>query len=261
MRGFLVFPLQVAYNLSSTPFDCLEEERSMIKLIREGSKKYPWILNTIMAVIAVTFTVGMGWWGFEASQPNAVATVGPFKVSREEFARAYDNAYRFYKDTLKQEDVDEESLRQLILNSLIDSKTWILTAQEFDVVISPEDLRQSIMDQEVFQKDGTFDPQYYQRLLTANRLTPHQYEAQLSSDLIVEKARLLVQDATALTPSELEEVEASAKRQSGSGEEPDPSILEKVKRQSLLLKKQRALQAFQAAMRQQVKVETHEELL
>ena len=234
----------------------------MIKLIREGSKRYPWILKTIMGVIAVTFIVGMGWWGFETSQPNAVATVGPFKVSREEFARAYNNAYRFYKDTLKQEDVDEESLRQLILNSLIDSKTWVLTAQEFDVAVSQEELRQSIMDQEIFQKkDGTFDPQYYQRLLTANRLTPHQYEAQLSSELLVEKARMLVQDATALTPSELEEVEALAARQSGGGDDVDPSILKLVKQQFLLTKKQRALQAFQAAMRQQVKVETHEELL
>jgi len=48
----------------------------MIKLIREGSTKYPWLLKIIMLVIAVTFTIGMGWFGYEtAQQPNMVAVV------------------------------------------------------------------------------------------------------------------------------------------------------------------------------------------
>ena len=42
----------------------------MIRLIREGSQKYPWILMTIIGVIAVTFVVGMGWYGYEAVQPR-----------------------------------------------------------------------------------------------------------------------------------------------------------------------------------------------
>ena len=52
----------------------------MIRLIREGSTKYPWILKFVVLVIAVTFTIGMGWFGYETSQqPNVVAMVGSYQ--------------------------------------------------------------------------------------------------------------------------------------------------------------------------------------
>ena len=71
----------------------------MIRLIREGSQKYPWILMTIRGVIAVTFVVGMGWYGYEAVQPNTVATVGSYTVSLNEYRRAKKNLYRFYSSS------------------------------------------------------------------------------------------------------------------------------------------------------------------
>ena len=75
----------------------------MIKLIREGSQKYPWLLKILMILIAVTFTIGMGWFGYEtAQQPNAVALVGPYQVDLQEFRQTYNQTYRFYKNELKQ---------------------------------------------------------------------------------------------------------------------------------------------------------------
>ena len=234
----------------------------MIRIIREGSQKYPWLLKIIMGVIAVTFIVGMGWFGFEATQLNTVAVVGPYKISLDEYRRAYNNAYRFYRDQLKQEDIDEASLKQTVLHSLIEGKTWDLAVEEFGLSISPEELRDSIVAQKAFQRDdGTFDPQYYQRILAANRLTPNQYETQRTNQLLTDKARLLVQDSTALTPAELEEVQALAARQAPEGEEPDAATVERIRLQFLFQKKQRSLQAFQAAMLGTVQVETHEELL
>jgi len=233
----------------------------MIRLIREGSANHPWVLKIIMILIAVTFTLGMGWWGFHGGQPNVVASIGPYSVSMDEYRRAYNNAYRFYRDQLKQKDVDKENLKHLVLDNLLEAKIWNVVADQLGLEVSPEALRDAIVAQKDFQQDGKFDPQYYQRLLSANRLTPHQYESQRNVELLVTKAKLLVQESTALTPTELIEVKLLAARQAKEGEDPDPSMVERIRLQFLLQKKQRALQAFQAAMRTKTPVEAHDELL
>ena len=236
----------------------------MIRLIREGAQKYPWILKFIVLGIAITFTIGMGWFGFDqAQQPNAVAVIGPYQVTLKEFRRAYNRTYQFYRNQLKQEEVDEASLKRLVIGGLVDSKAWALTADHFQLDIGTEELKGAIRNRKEFQKDGVFDAQLYHRLLADNKFSPQQFESQLSTDLLSEKAQMIVQDATTLTPSELKEVEDLASRQS-AGKEDEAEIAkihERIRLQFLFQKKQRALQAFQAAMRASTDVEIREEYL
>ena len=233
----------------------------MIRLIREGSSKYPWILKAIILTIAVTFVVGMGWYGYEASQPNAVASVGPYTVTKQEYLRAKQRLYRFYRDQLKQEEMKDETLQQLALDGLVTNKSWQVLADEFGLSVSPQELHDAIVNQKDFQKDGVFDADYYQRLLAANRMKPHEYEQQRRNELLIEKARLLVSEATTLTPTELQEVKDLHARQTLDGAEPDMTMFEQIKMQFVLQKKQRAMQAFQATLRARGDITIHEELL
>lgn len=233
----------------------------MIRIIREGSTKYPWILKGLILGIAVTFVIGMGWYGYESSQPNAVATVGPYKVKKDEYLRTKQGYYRFYRDQLKQEDIKEETIKQLAVEGLVTTKSWQLLADELNLAVSPQELHDAIANQKDFQKDGVFDTQYYQRLLAANRMKPHQYEQQRLNELLAEKARLLVAEATTLTPAEMQEVKDLAARQTLDGAEPDPTVLEQIRMQFVMQKKQRAMQAFQTALRARGDVTIHEELL
>ncbi|MGV7227732.1 MAG: SurA N-terminal domain-containing protein [Nitrospirales bacterium] len=230
----------------------------MIRLIREGS---PWVIKGVILVIAVTFVIGMGWYGYEASQPNAVASVGPYTIDKQEYLRAKQRVYRFYRDQLKQEDVKDETLQQLALDGLVTNKSWRLLADEFGLAVSPLELHDAIVNQKDFQKDGVFDPEYYQRLLAANRTKPHEYEEKRREELLIEKARLLVSEATTLTPAELQEVKDLNDRQTLEGAESDPVVFEQIKMQFVLQKKQRAMQAFQAMLRARGDVTIHEELL
>ena len=230
----------------------------MIRLIREGS---PWVIKGVILVIAVTFVIGMGWYGYEASQPNAVASVGPYTIDKQEYLRAKQRVYRFYRDQLKQEDVKDETLQQLALDGLVTNKSWRLLADEFGLAVSPQELHDAIVNQKDFQKDGVFDPEYYQRLLAANRTKPHEYEEKRREELLIEKARLLVSEATTLTPAELQEVKDLNDRQTLEGAESDPVVFEQIKMQFVLQKKQRAMQAFQAMLRARGDVTIHEELL
>ena len=230
----------------------------MIRLIREGS---PWVIKIVILLIAVTFVIGMGWYGYEASQPNAVASVGPYTIDKQEYLRAKQRYYRFYRDQLKQEDVKDETLQQLALDGLVTNKSWRVLADEFGLAVSPQELHDAIVNQKDFQKDGVFDPEYYQRLLAANRTKPHEYEEKRREELLIEKARLLVSEATTLTPAELQEVKDLNDRQTLEGAESDPVVFEQIKMQFVLQKKQRAMQAFQAMLRARGDVTIHEELL
>ena len=228
--------------------------------MREGSQKHPWILWLILITITVTFVI-VGAWDYQGSQANVVAEVGPYQVSLEEYRRTKQNYSRFYRDQLKQEDVKEEVIQQLAINSLVEAKTWNIMADQLGLSIAPEELTEAIVAQKEFQRDGQFDPQYYERLLKANRMTPHEFEEQRTIELIRDKARLLVMESTTLTPAELKEVNELAARQASEGSEPDAATLERIKLQFLFQKKQRSVQAFQSAMRANAAVQVHEELL
>ncbi len=236
----------------------------MIKLIREGSEKYPWLLKIIIILIALTFLIGMGWFGYESSQqPNAVAVVGPYNVSLDEFRRSYNRTYRFYKDELKQEVVDEADLKQKVIQAMVDQKVWLVAADEWDIGVTPESLRDEIMKRKEFQTDGKFDAALYHRLLSANRLTPKTFEKQLTNDLRSKQAQLVVQDVVTLNPSEIQEAEELAARQTAGIEDEAEKerIRQRIRLQILFQKKQRALQAFQTAKRLSADVDIRQEFL
>ena len=236
----------------------------MIRLIREGSEKHPWILKFLMTVIAVTFVIGMGWFGYEsAQQPNAIASVGPYSVSLDEYRRAYTRTYRFYKEQLKQEEVDEEQLKQTVINGLVDNKIWLMTADDLGISVPPDTLKKEIMGKKDFQQEGKFDPEFYHRLLANNHFSPKQYEQQLTMDVMARQAQMVIQDVAALTPAENKEIEElSARQTAGMDDQKEvEKIRTRIRVQLLFQKKQRALQAFQNAMRNQAQVDIRKEFL
>ncbi len=237
----------------------------MIRLIREGSTKYPWILKFVVLVIAVTFTIGMGWFGFETSQqPNVVAVVGSYQVELDEFRKAYNRIDAFYRrNELGQEAPDPKELKQTVMNSLVEQKLWLVAADDLNLEVHPDELRDTIMKREEFQKDGAFDPVAYHRLLELNQIAPAQFEESLTEDLRRQKIQILAQDVATLNPVEEEEVKELAARQTTGLE--DEKEIEKInariRLQLLIQKKQRSLEAFQQAMRASSGVEILQDFL
>ena len=234
----------------------------MIKLMREGAHKYPWVLKSIMGILAIAFVVGMGWWGFSDTQTNAIASVGDQQITRDEYRRAYENTYRYYKDNV-QGDFKEETLKQFVLDGLIHGKLWTLAAKDMGVTVSPDDLRDDIIKRPDFQKNGQFDPDLYRRLLVANRLTPALFESMHAVELLREKARTIVRDSVALTPNEIAEANTLLARQAQP--EPStqngPSANERLLQDFLFQKQQRALMAYQEALKAKVPIQIHKEML
>ncbi len=232
----------------------------MIKLLREAAHDYPWFLKSIMGILAFAFVITMGWWGFGQQSGNIVASVGDQSVPVDEFRRAYENTYRFYKDK-GQTDIKDEFLKQFVLEQLIDNRMWLHVAKDMGLTVSDEDLRKAILQRAEFQRNGTFDPEAYRRLLAANRLTPSSFEAMEAKDILTNKARLVIMDAVALTPSEYSEAQALVSRQGETDPGKIDAAKERIFQSFLFQKQQRALMAYTESMKSKVPVKIHKELM
>ncbi len=231
----------------------------MIKLMRESAHKYPWLLKSMMGILAIAFVITMGWWGFGEDTSNAIASVGPLSVTREEYLRAYENTYRFYKENV-QGDFQEETLKQFVLDGLIENKLWTLVAEDMGLTVSPEELRQDILQREVFQRNGKFDAELYRRVLAGNRLSSALFESLHTLELLRAKAMMIVRDSVALTPAEITEAQALMARQP-AGDESGATAKERILQDFLFQKQQRALMAYKESMKASVPIKIRKELL
>lgn len=232
----------------------------MIKLLREAAHDYPWFLKSIMGLLALDFIITMGWWGFGQQSGTSVASVGDQQIPQDEFRRAYENTYRFYKDK-GQTDIKDEFLKQFVLEQLIENRMWLLAANEMGLTVSDDDLRNAITQRTEFQRNGQFDPDLYRRLLSANHLTPALFEAMETKDILTTKARLVIMDAVALTPSEFSEAQALVTRQAETDPAKAEAAKERIFQSFLFQKQQRALMAYAESMKTKVPIKIHKELM
>lgn len=232
----------------------------MIKLMREGAHKYPWLLKSIMGTLAIAFVITMGWWGFGEQETGAVVSVGDLTVTRDEYRRTFENTYRFYKENV-QGDFKEETLKQFVIDGLIENKIWTLAAKDMGLSVSPAELRDNIMQRKDFQRNGTFDPDVYRRILAANRLTPALFESLYTIELLSAKAMTVVRDSVALTPAEIAEAQALMARQPDVKPNAGQSASERILQDFLMQKQQRALLAYKESMKARLPIKIHKELL
>ena len=109
--------------------------------------------------------------------------------------------------------------------------------------------------------NGAFDPDLYRRLLAANHLTPSIFETMEAKELLTNKARLVVMDAVALTPSEFAEAQTLITRQGETDSAKAAAAKERIFQSFLFQKQQRALMAYAESMKTKVPIKVHKELL
>ncbi|MBI5673420.1 MAG: SurA N-terminal domain-containing protein [Nitrospirae bacterium] len=203
----------------------------MIKTMRDAAHNYPWLLKSIMGLLAVAFIITMGWWGFGEQAGGPVATVGDQSVSLDEFKRTYENMHRIYKDNVKT-DFKEEEFKEFVVGQLVDSRIWIIAAEEMG-----------------------------KRVLAANHLTPAAFESIQHQEVLANKARMIVRDSVALTPAEIAEGQSLMTRPQDSDPAKAAEAKQRVLDDMLLQKQQRALVSFQQSMKAKLPVTIRRELL
>ena len=129
----------------------------MLKILRESAIERPWLIRTIIGLLAAVFIVTMGWWGFEQNQDENVITVDNDKIPREEYQRKYQDMLSQYKDFIPKE-LSEDQLKEMVVEQLIASRLWTQTAKNMGISVTTTELRNAISAIPEFQRNGAFDP-------------------------------------------------------------------------------------------------------
>ncbi len=232
----------------------------MLKVIRQITETHPIVYQLIFLVIAVTFVISLGWWGFSGSGTSEVARVGREAIAFADYRQAYEARIRFYRERFKEE-LTEETFKHLgldprheTINELIERKLWRQAGEKAGLRVDDAELQLAIAQVPVFQRGGQFDPALYRQVLAQVRMAPAAYEQAQREAYQAEKMRMLVRDAVTLTAAELED----AKRATTSE---DTSELQRAIADRLALKQDRAILAFTRALWARATITIHEELL
>ncbi len=171
----------------------------MLKAMRHHAK----YLYFLFFIIILSFL----FWGVgtvdQSSNAQIVAEVGKHKISAQDYGRIYDNYYKFYRDLYKEKFDDEMqkklNLKDKAIETLVGQTLLLIAAEENGIKVSDSELKEAILNEPAFTKDGVFDNAIYQKTLQLSRLTPGIYELNKREELIIQKMSRLIQTA-AITP-------------------------------------------------------------
>ena len=152
-----------------------------------------WLIITIwISTIAFIGAGFVGWGQYSyGDKAGSVAKVGAIEISQGELQKEYANLYAQYNkvfqgnfdaEKAKQFGLQKQALQQLVQKALI-----LNLAHSYDLTVSDKELYKAIKSQEVFYKNGLFDKETYKQVLSQNRLTIKEYEAQLRKELLIQK--------------------------------------------------------------------------
>ncbi len=159
----------------------------MLNVLRQQASS--WVVKALLLLLVVSFAIwGIGDVFFGGGQSSTVAKVGGAEIKTQEldeaFKRALDTVQQQIGTTLDREQaiglgLMQRSLQELVAQRLIDQE-----AHTLGLAVADDTLRQMVVDNELFQTNGTFDRTRMEQLLRANGLTEQSYVAGLRQDFL-----------------------------------------------------------------------------
>ena len=177
----------------------------VIQALRDSLPK--WVVGIILALLIVPFAL----WGinsyFTASSDNSVATVNGDPIQPGEFQRAYQNQYarmqQLYGQAFRPEMIDEKALRQQTLDALVAQTLLTQQVAKDHYAVGDDQLRDTIQKMPNFQVGGKFSKQVYVATLSANGMTPEEFERRDRQGIIMDQMQSSIQNSAIATPAEL----------------------------------------------------------
>ncbi len=175
----------------------------MLSYLRENTGN--WIIKFFLGIIVIVF-VFLGVGSFGSKRNNSVATINDESITIKEYQRAYkmlvdQMRVRFGKN-LNDDILKALNVKQQALDSLIEERLVLSEAGKLGITISDEELQQSVLAIEAFQKDDKFNLEQYKKVLSLNSLTPEIFEVNQINSLRQQKVRAML--FSSVNVSELE---------------------------------------------------------
>ena len=187
----------------------------MLQNIRDNSSGI--IAKIIVGLIAVTFVItGVNF--FSGGDGNAViAEVDGIEITERRFLNKLERERRQLLSVLGDSTaVDEDLLRQSVLNALIEEAAATGYADKLDFGVTDQLVDNVIVEIPQFQTDGQFDVRTFDRALGQMGMSRLDFREELKRDLIEYQVKGAVETSTLVTPSEITRLnELQNQRRSG----------------------------------------------
>lgn len=178
----------------------------MLDLLRRKAQS-PYIQMTILVVIIVFVFWGVGT--NRSSGPNTVATVNDEPITYQEYQKAFDQTVDRYREqfggTIPRGLLESLGIREQVLNQLVQQALLQQAAGKTGLLVSNQEVQDTIREMESFRQDGIFNLQRYRDILAASRLTTDDFESNIRADILDRKIIRFLSSFAKTTEEELRE--------------------------------------------------------
>jgi len=181
----------------------------MLQILR--NKAQSTIIQAVVLVIALVFIFwGVGTNMMKSGRDSAIA-VNDEEITFQEFQRRYDQTITDYRrqfgDSISDELLQGLGIKQQVIRQLTQSALLRQGTQAMGLMATPVEIQSVIQKMPQFQQNGAFNLDLYKAILTANRMTPHSFEASISDDLLTQKGIAAIRGfATIVSDTEIGEM-------------------------------------------------------
>lgn len=158
------------------------------------------VAQGILALLIVPFAFfGLDSYFQDGPGGGDVAVVGGAPISNAEFEQALRERQDRLRSTMDgQVDralLESEALRRAVLDNLVNQRVLARYAADKHMVVTPQQLQETIAAVEAFQENGRFSLQRYEALLRGQNMTPASFEARLAQDVRIQQLAASVGEA------------------------------------------------------------------
>jgi peptidyl-prolyl cis-trans isomerase D len=192
---------------ANLPPNTYPETVDMLLEIRERAQG--WIAWAIIILISVPFAL----WGIQSylgvgGEP-VVATVNGTDITERQFSRNVQQTRMQLRDRLgaayDPELFGGQRMREQVLDGMIRDAVLLDASLSMGLRVSDQAVRAAILSEPAFQRDGAFNNEAYERVLSLQGLTPTTYEEQLRRRLLSTQLSRAVTATEFVTAATVEE--------------------------------------------------------
>lgn len=175
------------------------------------------LAQAVLLILILPAFVFFGIAGYEQmfSDADSVASVEGEPIARAHYEQVQrqqaQQVQQMMGESFDPALLDTPEARAQVLEDLITRQAMFVDARRNRLTVTPAEIQKAILDshQDLRDKDGKFDVDAYRRLLSANNLTPAQYEAQIGQSLAVGAVERAVTQSALVPATVLDAVFAS----------------------------------------------------
>jgi len=180
----------------------------MLQILR--NKAQSTVIQALVVIIALVFI----FWGVGTNMMNSresAINVNGEDISFQDFQIAYDRTQQSiaaqFGGTLPKGLAETLGIKQQVIRQLVQAALLRQGADRMGIIVSEEEIQNTITSMVQFQENGSFSMDKYKSLISANRLTPHKFETNMRHDMLSEKTiRDLGKFASLASDFEVEEL-------------------------------------------------------